>query len=257
MKKKIIIPTLLLAFMILIGSAFALFSGDAKSNFVAELGTVEFELKDLNLTNSDKIAPGNGDNNYSYNIIGQKQDSITHEFSFIGENLGTKSVRTHYTILLTAENDGDDLDASYMRLTDHNGIELENKSFLDKDGNNVFGNSGDVSAVKYEFDGEIFDGRGKDILDGGEAEKEKAGIEENDNGDVEQKYSYQFVLSRDAKNDYQNSDISIDVICEAMQYRNTKGSDFEKIRVKKTYTTKDIDANLVPSKDEDKDGKGF
>lgn len=257
MKKKIIIPILSLAFIILIGSAFALFSGNAKSDFIAELGTVEFELKNLNLTNSDKIAPGNGDNNYFSNSTNKEQDLVTHEFSFVGENLGTKSVRTHYSILLTAENNGHELDAGYMYLTDNNGVELENKSFLDKDGNNVSENFEDIAAVKYEFDGEIFDGRGKDILDGGEAEKEKAGIEENDNGDVEQKYSYQFVLSRDAKNDYQNADISIDVVCEAMQYRNTKNSDFEKIRVKKTYTTKDINADLVPSKDEDKDGKGF
>lgn len=253
-KKKITIILSVVALLVIFGSSLALFSDRNSSEFVAELGTVEIELDDMNLTNSDRIAPGNGDVNNPDGSTG----NVEHKFSFKFKNNGNKSIRTRYTIVLSAKNNNEFLDAKHMSLTE-NGLELSGKEYLDKDGNTVNAYSDDIKAIKYTLDGDIFDGYGEDILDGGDAEKEDLSsvVRENDKGDVEKLYSYNFILSRDAENEYQNADVIIDVIAEAMQYRNTRDSNFDNIVVSKTYSTQDFEGDFVPSRDEDADGEGF
>lgn len=254
MKKKLIVPAVLFASALGMGTAFAVFSGGDKSDFVAEFGTVEIGIEDINLTNADKISPGNGDRNNPDKSIG----NTDHNFEFTINNKGNKSIRTRYTIVLSALNSGKVLDASQMMLS-KGGDEIADKEYLDIRGKSVSASSGEVAAVKYTIEGDIFDGFGKDILDGGDAEKEgvSGGVEEDKNGDVKKSYSFDFALLRTAKNEYQNADIHIDVVAEAMQYRNTKDSDFSDIVVKKSYSTQEFDGDFVPSKDEDKDGEEF
>lgn len=253
-KKKLVVPAVLFASALGVGTVFAVFSGGDKSDFVAEFGTVELGIENIGLTNADKIAPGNGDKDNPDKSIG----NMDHKFEFTIDNKGNKSVRTRYTIVLSANNNGKVLDASQMLLS-KNGEEISDKEYLDIRGKSVSANSGDVAAVKYTVEGDIFDGFGKDIMDGGDAEKENVSgsVEEDKNGDVKKTYNFDFALLRTAKNEYQNADIHIDVVAEAMQYRNTKDSDFSDIVVKKSYSTQGLDGDFVPSRDEDEDGKEF
>lgn len=250
MKKKMLITGLVIIALIAVtGATFALFSHSEKSEFEADFGTVDIDINNINLTNPKTISPGNG---YT-----RKDGDANHEFSFTVENKGSKSVKTRYTLLLSAKKRNKDINAKYMSLL-KNGDELD-KEYLNKHGEEVSASSDDIVAVRYRLDGDVFNGNGKDIKDGGNAEKENIvdAIEENNDGNVKKDYNFRFALSPDAKNDYQEADITIDVIAEALQYRNTEDNDFSDITVKKTYSTLGLDGKFVPANNEDKDGEEF
>ena len=62
-------------------------------------------------------------------------------------------------------------------------------------------------------------------------------------------------MLKDASNQYQGADITVDVIVEAMQYRNTESSDWDVItKVEKVYSSADVPVTVVPKEDEDASG---
>lgn len=244
------------AVLILGASTLALFTAKDDSNFKAKAGTLGIEVDSLKMENPDNINPGDNDPSNPEDAVAGTE----HEFEYTVENLGTKSARTRHTIILSVtENNSDKvLDARHMVMFG-NDKELVEKSYVLEDNSEVseLKDGQFVKAIKYVFISDVFDGVGKDIKDGGSAEKENIEniVSENDKGKVEKTYTYDFGLLRTATNKYQEADFHIDVIVEAMQYRNTNESDWETVtRVERTYSTADVNGTYVPSHDEDKDG---
>lgn len=245
------------SFAILGLSAFALFTARDDSDFIAKAGNVNIQVDSLSMTNHTNINPGDNDPNNPEDAI----EGTNHIFEYTVTNVGTKSVRTRHTIILTAEDEnGELLDARYLGLF-NNDVEIITKTYILEDGTEVEeldeSNEEFVKAIKYVFLGDIFDGYGEAIADGGDAEKESlAGvIKEDDNGIVSSTYYYDFALLRNASNKYQDATFKIDVVIEAMQYRNTNESDWETVTtVSKTFTTADVEGIYVPGMNEDSEG---
>jgi len=239
-------------------SSLALFTARTDSDFTAKAGTVTIDLKDLELTNKENINPGDNDPSVS----AEAAKGTSHEFTYDIYNTGNKSIRTRQTILLTADKAGTSvelLDARYLALF-KDAKEIESKTYVLSDNSevsNLDGVTKDVKAVKYVFIGDIFDGKGVDAENKGDAEKESAGdvVKQNDAGDVIKEYKYDFSLLKGADNKYQGCDIHLDVNVEAIQYRNTTESDWsESAIVAKEYSTANVNLNVVPAANEDKDG---
>lgn len=248
------------AFAILGLSAFALFTARDDSDFIAKAGTVDIEVDDIGMTNADNINPGDND-------PANPEDAVAgteHVFEYTVSNLGNKSVRTRHTIILTAL-DGEDaslLDARFLGLF-KNDHEIGVKTFVLEDGTEISNldtlkDDDVITAVKYVFMGDVFDGFGESIANGGSAEKEAlADVVRADEitNEVSRTYYYDFGLLRQASNIYQAADFKIDVIIEAMQYRNTTEEDWETVStVTRTFSTADVEGLFVPNRDEDSQG---
>lgn len=246
-KYKASIVAIVIALAFIIAGTLALFTGKTDSGFKAIAGTVNVDIDDIDLTNPDKISPGDGD------IDSETNEENEHVLSYTVSNNGNKSVRTRQTIVLSAKNKDKVLDANMIKLI-AGSKELDGKTALNENGDET---SGEAYAIKYEVDGDIFDGKGEDIESGGEAEKEdiQGTITENNDGDVSETYKYVLALDKNAGNDFQDADFNIEVIVEAMQYRNTDENDWDDVKVvKKTYSTHNFEGNFVPDSDEELEG---
>lgn len=245
-KKFIAIGAVAASVAILAAGTLALFTARTNSNMTAVAGTVRVSLSDLDMTNKQNINPGDGDPSISE----LASPGTDHNFSYVVSNDGTKSIKTRHTIIIKI-NDGE-LDAKYAELL-RDDIEIVDKYYILEDGSEVEAlENGQVAyAVKYVFISDSFDGHGRAIEDGGDAEKEEGEdiVKENENGDVSKEYDYTFALLKDAGNLYQGAEFKIDVVVEAMQYRNTKDEDWTSaIHVKKTFSNVDLD--VLPASDE-------
>lgn len=249
-KKKTLLATCasLASLCILFAGTFALFTARTNSNMTAVAGNVNVSITSMDMTNKNNINPGDNDPDISIDA----PSGTEHTFTYTVSNDGNKSVRTRQTIILTA-NDGE-LDARYLKLFGGDK-EIATKTYILQDDSEKLActASDDVKAVKYTFIGDVFDGKGTSLENGGDAEKETLStvVKENENGDVTQSYSYDFCLLGSATNEYQNADFRIDVIVEAMQYRNTETTDWENAAVaKKTFSN--VSMNVTPAYDENR-----
>lgn len=117
-----------------------------------------------------------------------------------------------------------------------------------------------VAAIKYVFYSDSFDGFGLDLNEGGNAEKENSddvisASENTEDSPVTKEYSYDFAMLREAPNKYQNADITVDILVEAMQYRNTTDEDWSTIsQVERTYSAANVNVISVPKENEDAEG---
>lgn len=258
-KKILVIAGSIATAVVVAGTAtLALFTARTDSDFSAKAGTVVIDLKDLAMTNNKNINPGDNDPSNPENSV----EGTEHEFSYDVYNTGNKSIRTRHTIILTVDKSGESeelLDARYLSLF-VNEKEIESKTYILEDDSEVTDLSSTeipVKAVKYVFLSDVFDGKGTDIEKGGDAEKETISnvVKQDENGDVKKTYTYDFSLLRGADNDYQACDINIDVTVEAIQYRNTNDSDWSQSAiVVRQYSSADVDLNVVPASNEDKNG---
>ena len=257
-KIGLIVGTITLSVAVITAGALALFTARTDSNFSAKAGTVTIELDELAMTNSENINPGDNDPSNPEGSV----EGTTHDFTYVVTNTGNKSVRTRHTVMLTVDKAGESeqlLDARYLALF-QDAKEIASKTYVledDSEVTNIDKETKKVKAVKYVFISDVFDGKGKNIEDGGDAEKETVSgvVKENEKGDVEKQYSYDFSLLRTATNEYQASDISITVTIEAMQYRNTNDADWsESATVIRKYSNADVKASVVPASNEDKNG---
>ena len=247
-KKILAVGAIAASVAILAAGTLALFTARTNSNMTAVAGTVQVSLSDLSMTNQQNINPGDGDPSVSEDAaIG-----TDHTFSYVVFNDGNKSIRTRQTAILKV-NDGE-LDAKYVELL-KDGSEIQEKSFILEDGTETASleDGQEAYAVKYVFIGDVFDGKGEDILDGGDAEKEsdEGVIKEDETGNVSKEYDYTFALLKTAGNKYQGAEFDIEIVVEAMQYRNTDDSDWTSaIHIKKTFSN--IELNVIPAADEHK-----
>jgi hypothetical protein len=219
---------------------------------------VTIDLKDLELTNSLNINPGDNDPS----VAEDAAEGTEHTFTYDVYNTGNKSIRTRHTIILTANEAGESevsLDARYLALFQE-GTEIASKTYVLSDGSEVSDLSGvtkSVKAVKYVFISDVFDGKGTSLDKNGDAEKETLTgvVQQNDAGDVTKEYSYDLSLLVGASNEYQACDVEIEVLIEAMQYRNTTDDDWsEAAIVVKQFSSEDVSLDVVPASNEDRKG---
>lgn len=241
---------------LLISGALALFTARADSDFSAKAGTVQIEVDKLGLTNEKNINPGDNDPSNPEGATA----GTPHKFTYDVENMGNKSVRTRHTIILTADKAGDSkelLDARFFAMY-AKGKEVEGKVYVLENGDEktTITEEDNVKAVKYVFLSNVMDGKGEDVTKGGDAEKESGDNVVKQSGDsVKKTYDYDFVMLRTATNTYQGCDVQIEVLVEALQYRNTDNKDWDEAGiVVRKYSNADVKSEVVPAADEDKDG---
>lgn len=242
------------AMVALIGGTLALFTARADSDFTAKAGTVSVNVDKLAMTNSGNINPGDNDPANPEGAVA----GTDHDFTYVVTNQGTKSIRTRHTLILTCTENTKDaklLDARYLALYD-NKAEVVTKSYILEDNSEV--TSLDkvekkVKAVKYVFLSDVFNGFGKDA----EIETVQGAIAEKD-GAVSKEYLLDFALLRGATNEYQACNVNIEVVVEAMQYRNTAESDWSEVsRVVREFSTADVSINVIPDENENINGEVF
>ena len=134
-KTALIVAVLLSAAAIVGASSLALFTAETDADTAAKVGTVDITMSDIVLTNPDNVNPGDNDP-----TVGENANKGTdHKVIYTVSNLGTKSVKTRQTIVLSCDYKGTstvDLDARYLALFD-NGTELVSKSYILNDGTEV------------------------------------------------------------------------------------------------------------------------
>lgn len=266
-KTKLIasISAVSLSAIALIAGAWAVFNVDTEVSSIATLGTVDVSLSGLNISNPNTFLAG--DNDPSVNPEGSES---SHVLSYTVSNVGTKSILTRQTILLTANNNSSRfIDASYLKLFKE-GKEIGDKTFVLSDGTETETlHEGDtVLAVKYVFFSDSFDGSenatilktNEDYADFYEIEtesgKKSSFIKSNSKGDVSQQYSFDLALLKDAPESYNESSINVHVCVEAIQYRETAADDWKSsARVTRSFSTNSIKIDTVPSYIEDEDGQ--
>lgn len=242
------------AMVALIGGTLALFTARADSDFTAKAGTVSVNVDKLAMTNSGNINPGDNDPSNPEGAVA----GTDHDFTYVVTNKGTKSIRTRHSLILTCTENTKDaklLDARYLALY-NNKAEVVTKSYILEDDSEVTSLQNvtkKVKAVKYVFLSDVFNGVGKDA----EVETLQGVIAEKD-GVVSKEYLLDFALLRGATNEYQACNVNIEVVVEAMQYRNTAESDWNEVsRVVRQFSTADVNINVIPDENEDINGKAF
>lgn len=254
----------------LIGGTLAVFNASTESSVIAAAGTVQIELSDIEITNFKNINPG--DNDPSVNKESNKGTS--HKLKYDVTNVGTKSIQTRQTIILTATPEGSKkslLDARYLKLYDGKK-ELADKTYILSNGKEVtkLKDTHNVIAVKYTFYSDSFNGSENAYVvkkQDPDTEEEYYIIEKedgddafvvaDDNGDVSQSYEFDFCLLDSAPNDYQGAKFNAYVAVEALQYRNSLEEDWDDaaVVVRGFSNNKKITIDSLPSFVEDVEGE--
>ena len=165
-KKNLIIAGSTTAAVAILGlGAFALFSDNAVGGTASKAGTVDVELGDVELENAGNINPGDNDETIPETYIPDPNDPLykdededgigdpvvipttSHDLTFDVSNVGTKSIRTRQTLIVTCEQEIDGekviLDPSYLSLLIERGVELGSidglgtKTYILSDGSEV------------------------------------------------------------------------------------------------------------------------
>lgn len=231
LKKRIGIVSCLCASALLIGSTMALFSVTDSSSKVGTIGSVDVAISELNIDNVNNINPGDNDPNLPQDPEDPRTPGTPHDLTFSVSNNGTKSIRTRHIITVKMNDETSNLSPSVFMVTDGNN-EIADKYYI-VDGKDIpardFDESnGTCSAVKYIVAGDIFDGQGVSLEDGGNAEKEENSTVKGNAEDIPSKdYVYNLAMSHTASDEYQGQKVSIEVEVQGMQYRNTNNSDWQ------------------------------
>lgn len=237
-KLRVALVATVAAIAVLLVGAFALFSDYESGITNGRVGTVDVTLEGLTLTEYSNINPGDNDLSTS---AGQR-DGTPHDLVFTVGNAGNKSIVTRNKIYITVtDTAGDIADPSPFFLTDGTNVYMPE---LIKDA------SDNVIGLAYTIEGKSFDGTGA------AAETEVSGTN-HINGNNTNTYTYKFGMLRGTDNTYQDYAIQIDVVVEAMQYRNTVDGDWDVVATKSIsigsgagVTTVDV----VPASNEAADG---
>lgn len=271
-KKKIIAAggVTLAAAAIIVGTSLALFSDTDNNSAVAKAGTLDIAISDAVLTNNMNINPGDNDpktpttykptpGNPQYDPDNPDKEievsTTEHILSYRVNSLGSKSAKTRQTIVISAKDAaGNPIDASVFALyEDKNGNgradegeELEVKTIEEstafvKDGN----------AVVYRTTTDTFDGINTNGEKDAEIEEDTTAKYNEEDNSCYADYSYLFGMSRLADNTYQAADITIEIVVEAMQYRNTEESDWNIVSTKRLVSAvSGVDLSVVPRADQ-------
>lgn len=234
--------SLVLAVLIVaILNSLGLFTSRTNVDHTVKVGTLDIEVvaNPGSLSNSDLITPGNNDPR-----VEVENKGASHELTFKVNNLGNKAVRTRHTIILSANNGDEVLDASLLRLLKF-GKEIEKVSYIDIDGNEFSdASTSDVASIKYVYLSDDLDGVG-----------EGAEVRDESNVVSSKEYKHDFALLLEADNKFQGANISFEIIVEAIQYFNTDASTWTSVStVRGEYAKNSVKLNTVPAANEDSSG---
>lgn len=249
----------------------AMFNTQTESSVITAAGTVQIELSEVELSNYKNINPGDNDPS----IPKEASKGTSHKVTYAVTNMGTKSIQTRQTIILTAtpkDSKKELIDARYLKLYDGRK-ELEDKTYILSNGKEVtkLKDGQRVIAVKYTFFSDSFNGSENAYV----VQKEDPDSEEtyyiiereggdddafvvaDDNGDVSQGYEFDFCLEDAAPNEYQGAKFNIYVAVEALQYRNSVEEDWDEAAtvVRGFSTNRKVSINALPSFVEDVEGE--
>lgn len=218
---------------ILGGASLALFSDRAQTGVTGKAGTLSINVDSFDMTNKGNINPGDNDETVKENV-----STTPHDITFNVENTGNKSIRTRHTILVSLKNGKNTLNPSVISVLKSKGQELEGKEYLDAEGK-VTKDKKSATAIKYVVLSDVLNGAGTD------AETE------TDGKDAKQSYKYLLKMDKGAKNEYQGADLNIDLVVDAIQFRNTTDEDWKTVAtetINGTMTGVNVKEGTVPSK---------
>lgn len=265
-KKKIIAASgiSLAAAAIIVGSSLALFSDTTSNSTTAKAGTLDIAISDAVLTNNMNINPGDNDpktpatykpspGNPQYDPENPDKEvevsTTPHDLLYRVYNLGSKSAKTRQTILISAQNaNGDPIDASVFALykdANGNGKADEGEELTTKtieEANDKY-----EKVVRYQTTTDTFDGINAEGKEDAEIEEDTTAKYNKDDNSCFADYKYLFCMNREAGNEYQAADITIEIVVEALQYRNTEESDWQIVSTEKIHSTvSGVTLNVVP-----------
>lgn len=219
----------------LVGTSFALFSDRTETGIKSKAGNLSISLTNADISNKDNINPGDNDETIKNAI-----STTPHDITFDVENTGNKSVRTRHTFIFNIKNpDGAILDPDVMSILKDKGIELGNKKYLDVNGVESDIKTASTVAIKYIVLSDTLNGVGEN--------KE----EEADGKNGSQSYKYLLKMAKEANNDYQGASFNLDIIVDAIQFRNTSNEDWKTVSTKTVKgSLTENNAQVVPSRTE-------
>ena len=241
----------------------ALFTDYADAEAEAIGGKLDINITEYTMTNKDNINPGDNDplapktyvpvsGDPKYNPANPQAEvpisTTDHIIKYRVSNDGNQSARTRQTILISCKNAaGEVLDPSVFHLFEGSN-EASGKSLVLSDGTEIqegttIPDGKSVVALKYFTDSDIFDGVGKG------AQRENESTVKQDDGTCSKDYEYHFGMEKEKSgNMYQGVTLNIDIVVEAMQYRNTTAEKWiETSRNTLTATTSGLSFPIVPN----------
>lgn len=269
-----VIATIAVVILLAVG-VFALFSDYDEGKTDGKIGTVGVELvansegDKVTLSNDENINPGDYDPNNpggSKNPVPTNPDGspsdpnkpparpgTPHDLEFTVRAKGNKSEVTRNRIIIVVsdspnpnDKNANLYDPSPFKLLEFDtDNELVVRSDIKEDGK--------LKAIQYIVKGHVFNGvgTGAEIEDPAEVLKQGYTI-----GDAKgQSYKYKLMMDRNADNTYQGLYVHIQVIVEAMQYRNSTDNDWEVIgNTTVTLGSGQQLKDVVPQSNQDKNG---
>lgn len=228
-KKKIAIiaGAVVAAAAITTAGVLATFTDNAVITSTATAGSVDISVANLTLTNANNINPGDHDIYMPDDPNDPRNAGTQHDMTFTVTNLGTKSIKTRHVVRISLENES--LDPSVFMINEDNA-EIENsiryietaKGLVPSDTYNA-AKDGKALAVVYYIIENVLDGAGKPLAADG-----MSGVAEVENAvqTTSMDYKYNFGMDHRATSEYEKCKINISLEIQAMQYRNTTGSDW-------------------------------
>ena len=263
--KKILLTyiCIFLALIVLIIGTLAYFTDATSANAAGRMGSLQIVLSDITITNSEILNPGDGDLSlegkdvagYSLGTAASGiMNTLTHELIYKIENIGNKSAYTRHTILISISKNGKNLDPTYLSI--HDGRkELGSKSYIMQNGEEYndlskIASKKDIKYIKYAFESDLLNGKVNSLF------TDEFETEENGKSG-EQTYSRILAIDHSMNNDYQSAYLSIDVVAEAMQYRNNPDKIWSSLSRINNIIGEDYEIITVPDYSQDKDGNTY
>ena len=246
-KTTLIICCSLLALCTAVIGAFAYFSDSVTASVEGDIGTVDIELVDtepsitgkqtLELTNKDRVFPGAEHFPYDPSIVNENLPS--HRLYFHVHNKGMKSVRTRniIDIIVTSAPNADgetrNLDPTKFSLFEKSSVAPYNNtdlSLLEDLAVQKFTyvNDEGETVLRYIIQGGVINGL-PDLIEDNDVVLEdnvRDSLEYNEPADIA-KYSYYLGFDPYAPNEYQGAVVTINLEVQAIQFRNTSGTDID------------------------------
>jgi hypothetical protein len=209
------------------GGVFATFSDNAVIQETGTAGSVDIDVSNFKLSNANNINPGDHDIYMQDDPSDPRNAGTEHKLTFDVANLGTKSIKTRHMVTISLEDP--DLDPSVFMITE-NGKEIENSTrYISTDKGLVLASEysadkdGKALAVVYYIIEDVLDGVGEPLSADG-----LSGVAEVENAvqKTSTSYTYDLGMDHNAGVEYEKCKINIELEVQAMQYRNTTGSDW-------------------------------
>lgn len=275
--KKLLIAlcVAVLTVVVLIGSAFALFTDTEQGAAQGMAGTVDLKLEVSDLENKCNINPGDHDPS---NPPGSNKGT-NHSLVFKVTNNGSKSVYNRNVIVLSLKDQQNKgwLDARVIRLYETTSAVSDNTKVIGKEVAKKYYVKDDYTEIAATIDGSgvdvtVLPAGAKIIAIKYVIDKDKNGKDQVLNGDptkplpeVETGYTsnsatyhYLFSMDRTADNTYQGANIKIDIISQAMQFRNAIAGDWQTIATKSIATSASgFVVSGAPTTSQDKNGSAI